>query len=228
MEREQNITVDSELNYTLKRKGESLEKETTKYQKVSDLVDPVLDHFQELPNEIIRQIAFLSESLPTLLLSLTCSRLYNLFNRDNRAWHSIYLRERQIHTFSIKNTIATDLFGPDMVSRHFEREQESLQTSWQTPLTSDCLDVANDIIAEEDSFQKYFQLRFYNDDILIKYPRKDVLLSEYSDSVNYKKLALKTWYKYNQFELWSVQKKMRQIVQVQSLHMFHLSRFGNT
>jgi hypothetical protein len=54
------------------------------------------------------------------------------------------------------------VFGPDMVSRHFEREQESLQTSWQTPLTSDCLDVANDIIAEEDSFQKYFQLRFYN------------------------------------------------------------------
>jgi hypothetical protein len=40
MEREQNITVDSELNYTLKRKGEALKKETTKYQKVSDLVDP--------------------------------------------------------------------------------------------------------------------------------------------------------------------------------------------
>jgi hypothetical protein len=54
------------------------------------------------------------------------------------------------------------VFGPDMVSRHFEREQESIQTSWQTPLTSDCLDTANDIIAEEDSFQKYFQLRFYN------------------------------------------------------------------
>ena len=45
------------------------------------------------------------------------------------------------------------------------------------------------------------------DDILIKYPRKDVSFSEYSDSVNYKKLALKTWYKYNQFELWREQKK---------------------
>jgi hypothetical protein len=40
MEREQNISNDNELNYTLKRKGESLEKETTKYQKVSDLGDP--------------------------------------------------------------------------------------------------------------------------------------------------------------------------------------------
>lgn len=134
-----------------------------------------------LPAEIIRLISTSSEALCALLFSLTCKQIHKILSTDNRLWHSIYLRERLVHSIDIKGTIAAE--GEDNCCKRkikiiiiynifiwsvmtdaslgWEREEGSLQTQCEYSLTSDCLDFQNDMIAEDEAYQKYLPLRFY-------------------------------------------------------------------
>eukprot|EP00029_Vermamoeba_vermiformis_P004317 TRINITY_DN14858_c0_g1_i1.p1 TRINITY_DN14858_c0_g1~~TRINITY_DN14858_c0_g1_i1.p1 ORF type:complete len:167 (-),score=14.75 TRINITY_DN14858_c0_g1_i1:6-506(-) len=138
------------------------------------------DLWLQVPLEILQIILLYADPLSILLLSLTSKHWNNLTTKllTNKSWHKIYLTARKKFKMNIEGTVLDQVLksAQGWAGPHHEAVFEWDFEIYDVPMTSDCLKIQQDLVAEDEYLAK-FPIKYAKDGININtYVRTVVLI----------------------------------------------------